>query len=108
MPNTYYAGSLVRVATYTGPAATPVGGFRDANGNLADPTTITLQYRQGPSGTPTTVTYPTAPVVKDAVGCYHADLDTTGSPETPWTYAWQGTGTVQAVAENTFIVRTLF
>jgi hypothetical protein len=108
VPNTYFAGSLVTVATYTGPIGNPTGGFRDANGNLADPTTVTLAYRLGATGTPITAVYPAAPIVKDAVGLYRAALDTTGSPETPWTYAFEGTGAVQAVAENTFIVRTLF
>ena len=107
MPNNYLAGSLIRVATYTGPINNPVGGFRDQNGNLADPVTVTLEYRQGPGGTLTTVTYPSAPIVKDGTGLYHADLDTTGSPEQPWEYAWIGTGAVQAVASNNFVVRLL-
>jgi hypothetical protein len=108
VPNTYYAGSLVIVANYTGPVSNPTGGFRDINGNLADPTTVTLLYRQGATGAPTTVVYPDARIIKDAVGLYHAALDSTGSPEIPWTYAWEGSGAVQAVAENVFIVRTLF
>jgi hypothetical protein len=108
VPNTYYAGSLVMVATYAGPVGNPTGGFRDINGNLADPTTVTLQYRLGATGAPITVVYPDARIIKDAVGLYRSGLDTTGSPEISWTYAWEGTGAVQAVAENTFIVRTLF
>jgi hypothetical protein len=104
--NTYPAGALVRVATYSGTIASPVGGFRDASGNLADPTVVTLQYRAGPPGQPvTTVTYPASPVVRDAPGLYHADLDTTASPTAVWTYWWDGTGAVQAPASNTFSVQ---
>ena len=109
MPNTYYAGTLVRVATYTGTVAspTPGTGFRDQNGSLADPTTITLSYREGTSGALVTAVYPAAPVIRDGAGLYHADLDTTGSPEEPWEYAWQGTGAVQASASGFFLVRIL-
>lgn len=105
MANTYPAGSLVRVATYTGAIGSPTGGFRDANGNLADPTTITLKYSSG--GTTTTVVYPSAPIIKDGVGLYHADLDTTVNSSTKsweWTYEWLGTGTIQAGAQSTFDV----
>lgn len=104
--NSYLAGTLVRVATYSGSTSSPVGGFRDATGTLADPTTVTLKYRAG-TGAVTTVTYPSAPVVKDATGLYHADLDTTGSATTApviWLYEWIGTGTVQAPAQNQFEV----
>jgi hypothetical protein len=107
VPNTYLAGSLVRVATYTGPVGNPTGGFRDENGDLADPTTVVLEYREGLGGSLVTVTYPASPLVKDGTGLYHADLDTTGSPEAPWEYALIGIGAVQAVASNVFIVRLL-
>lgn len=107
MPNTYFAGSLVEVATYTGSSISPAGGFRDEAGDLADPTVIELEYRQGTNGTLTTVTYPDARIIKDGTGLYRSRLDTTGSPEEPWEYAWVGTGAVQAVASNFFIVRTL-
>lgn len=105
--NSYLDGSLVTVATYTGSVANPVGGFRDANGNLADPTTVTLKYAK--AGSPeTVVVYPAAPIIKDAVGLYRANIDSTGSaPVNPiiWSYEWIGTGTVQAPAQNQFEVR---
>lgn len=105
--NSYIDGSLVRVATYSGPVASPLGGFRDINGNLADPTTVVLKYQ--PAGSPeVTVTYPAAPIVKDATGLYHADEDTTGAaPVNPviCSYRWIGTGAVQATAQNAFEVR---
>jgi len=103
--NSYLAGSLVRVATYSGPILSPAGGFRDVNGNLADPTTVTLQYRPGTGQAVVTVTYPSAPIVKDGVGLYHADLDTTPATATGvWTYECIGTGAVQAPARNAFAV----
>jgi hypothetical protein len=107
--NTYLAGNIVRVATYSGTIAAPVGGFRDQNGTLADPTTITLSYRKGPAAAIVTVTYPAAPIVRDGAGLYHADLDTTGqSPSATWPYEWTGTGTIQAAAGNAFIVDAPF
>jgi hypothetical protein len=105
MNNTYLAGSLVRVATYTGGLANPVGGFRDANGVLADPSQITLKYQPGVDAEPVTVVFPASPVIQDGTGLYHADIDTTGADTDTWTYLWQGTGSVQAVAEGTFGVQ---
>jgi hypothetical protein len=106
MANQYLTGSLVRVACYSGTVAAPVGGFRDANGNLADPSVIILKYKPGAKAATITVTFPTAPIVKDAVGLYHADIDTTGLliPLDEWTYEWVGTGTIQAAAKAIFEV----
>jgi hypothetical protein len=106
MNNTYLAGSLVRVATYAGDIASPVGGFRDADGVLADPTTVTLRYRPGVLAEVVTVIYPAVPVARDAAGLYRADLDTTGFTTDTWTYEWIGTGEVQAIASGTFQVQT--
>lgn len=105
MNNTYLAGSLVRVATYAGSLADPVGGFRDADGVLADPTAVTLKYRPGAQASVITVVYPATPVVRDEAGLYHADLDTTAAATDTWTYEWIGTGDVQAIAEGTFQVQ---
>lgn len=105
MNNTYLAGTLVRVATYAGDIISPVGGFRDDTGTLADPTTITLKYRPGVSASVVTVIYPAAQIVRDDAGLYHADLDTTGAQSDTWTYEWIGTGNVQAIADNTFQVQ---
>jgi len=103
--NSYLAGSLVRVATYSGPISSPTGGFRDATGTLADPTTVTLSYRPGPGQALVVVTYPSAPIIKDGTGLYHADLDTTAATVSAvWTYEWDGTGAVQAPARNSFAV----
>ncbi|SRR5216684_76912 len=107
MANKYTAGALVRVATYTGTIAAPTGGFRDINNALIDPTAVTLKYKPGPGVATITVLYPAAPVIKDAVGLYHADLDTTGGatpPLTEWAYEWIGTGVCQATAKAVFEV----
>lgn len=105
MDNTYLAGSLVRVATYAGSIADPVGGFRDADGILADPTTVTLKYRPGAQAQVVTVAYPAVPLARDDAGLYHADLDTTGADTDTWTYEWVGTGEVQAIASGAFQVQ---
>jgi hypothetical protein len=107
MANTYPAGSLVQVANYSGSLATPTGGFRSNSGALSDPTAIILKYRPGTLAAVITVTYPTAPIVKDGVGLYHAWLDTTTVSLTPideWEYEWFGTGAIQAAAKNFFEV----
>ena len=103
--NSYPAGTLVRVATYTGTVLNPVGGFRDSSGALADPVIVTLAYRTSQTGLFTTVTYPAPPLARDGVGLYHADLDTTGGGGHVWTYVLDGIGGVQAIAGNSFIVR---
>jgi hypothetical protein len=107
--STYTAGNLIRVATYTGTVSSPSGGFVNEAGDLADPTAITLSYRPGTGQAVITVTYPSSPIVRDAAGLYHADLDTTGAViSSTWTYEWAGTGAVQACAANAFIVDVPF
>ena len=107
--NTYLAGNIVRVATYSGTIASPVGGFQDQNGVPADPTTVTLSYRPGPGTSVIAIIYPDARIVKDGTGLYHADLDTTGtSPSATWTYEWSGTGAIIAAADNAFIATAPF
>jgi hypothetical protein len=110
MVNTYYTGSLVRMATYSGTLATPTGGFRDVNGNLADPTTVVLKYKPGSAAATVTITFPDVRISKDAVGLYHADVDTTGLLPAgvaldEWTYEWIGTGAIIAPALNIFEVK---
>jgi hypothetical protein len=105
MNNTYLAGSLVRVATYAGSVASPVGGFTDSDGNLVDPEQVTLKYQPGATAEVVTVTYPSPPTTRDGTGLYHADLDTTGFPTDTWTYLWEGSGGAQAAADSTFGVQ---
>lgn len=42
--------------------------------------------------------------IHDSTGFYHYDVDTTGKPGL-YTYEWIGTGAVQAIAANQFIVK---
>ena len=102
MAGPYVAGSLIRVSSYGGTIAFPTDGYRDINGNLIDPASVILTYIDG-QGTRHTVTYPTAPIIKDGTGLYHADLDTT-SLAGSWSYEWSSTGTGQAAKIGTFIV----
>lgn len=90
----YTAGALVRVATwYIDPTSNLLkDGYKDANGNPADPTTVTLKWKT-PDGVTHSFNYPAAPIVKSptqqgvTVGLYQADLDTTGLPG-DWWYEW--------------------
>jgi hypothetical protein len=94
--NTYMSGSLVRTSA----------AYTDVNGAPADPTSVILKYKQG-NGATQTVTYPTAPIVRDATGAYHADLDTSG-----WAgpgnrldiQQWTGTGVVVAIGTDSYDV----
>ena len=93
--NAHQAGDLVRVtAAFTDPADdTPV-----------DPDDVLLDVRKG-DGSTATHAFSTSPatVVKDSVGNYHADLDTTGLAGT-WHYRWYSTGAGQAAEHNVFTV----
>jgi hypothetical protein len=93
----YISGSLV----------TSTATFKDRTGALADPATITLKYNKN-GGAVTTVVYPATPIVRDGVGVYHADFDTTGwtSPsDQKWITEWTGTGGgVQAINSDDWAV----
>lgn len=92
MANTYDIGDVVRVtATFT-----------NSSGAAADPTAI-LMKQKDPTPTTTTYTYLTdVALVKDSTGVYHVDVYPTIAGT--WYYRFEGTGTVQAASENSFIV----
>lgn len=96
--NPYFQGDLVNVTTGS-------TGFVDANGDAVDPTGLTLTVgRRGATGAET-YTYGVGDViVKDSVGNYEADIDTTLFVPDAWWYRWEGTGAAQAVNEGTFLV----
>ena len=73
--------------------------FRDVDGFVADPTTVTLAVLR-PGDTASIEVTPT----RDAAGIYHGDHepDTAGT----WTYRFAGTGDQVAAEEGTFTVRT--
>lgn len=79
--------------------------FQDLNGNLTDPTTITLTVRK-PNSPSVTYAYALSPaiVTKDAVGKYHVDLDLHLSGA--WKYKWAGAGAVIAAEEGRIFVRS--
>lgn len=89
MANTYPAGSLVRVTT-----AFTVSGV------ATDPSAITLQLKTPGSGVVSLV-YGSSLIVRDGVGQYHYDWQTTLSGLYP--YRWIGTGVVVAANENEFL-----
>lgn len=91
--NSYDVGSVVSV----------IGTFKDKAQVVQDPTTVTLKLKD-PSGTSFTYTYALAQVIKDSVGVYRKDVDTTLKPG-KWLYRWESTGQYQAASDNAFIVR---
>jgi hypothetical protein len=87
----YAVGALVRVSA----------SYVDINNVAIDPTAVILSYKN-PLGVKTTFTYPTS-IIKDSVGHYHYDIDTTGGVGV-WYYRWSSTGTGQAAADQSFTV----
>ena len=106
MMNTYQTGSLITVSNTDYSSA----GFIETSTLLpADPAVVTLSVIiSGVEQTPSTYVSgsTTGPytIVKDGVGLYSAELDTTGQPG-EWIYRWSGTGGgPQAIKSNTFTV----
>lgn len=78
--------------------------FYDANDQLADPTTIIVEFTE-PGQAEVQLTWPAAstpPVVKDAVGRFH--FDWTMAREGTHTYKYRGTGAVAAAGAGGFVV----
>lgn len=89
----YSVGDLIRITAE----------FRDADGVLADPTAVIFHYKAYNIGQ-TTLTYGTdAAVVRSSTGVYYVELSATH--DGPWYYRVEGTGAVQAAAEDYFTVR---
>ncbi len=100
-------------AIYTdGDVVTVSASFASSTGAAADPTTVKLDYKRPFDTVKTTITYPSAPIVRDSTGNYHANLDTTGQSGNTeaWIYQWyspQG-DPVQAISkpdQGVFFVR---
>lgn len=111
----YKAGGVVTVATwYLNQQGVLADGFKDRNGNPADPSTVTLLWftpdgvRHSASGAPSSLP---APIVRSATtqgvsaGLFQADLDTTALPGT-WTYQWMAPDgdPVQSIEVGVFVV----
>ena len=84
--STVYEGSTLRF--YTSHA------FTSISGTAVDPDTVTFawQVQGGASGKYTYTNGsgdPSSVIVRDGVGLYHADIDTTSRPGT-WVWRWSG------------------
>lgn len=91
-PNAYEEGDLVTVTA-----------LWKVSGAVADPTTVTLQFRDG-SGPKTVWVYGGAgSIVRDSMGAYHADLNTTGRAGL-WVYEWNGLGAANKSQSGSFSV----
>jgi len=93
--NAYTKGQLVKSqATFT-----------DGDGNVLDPTTVTVQY-ESPTGTVTTKVYVTdVEVVKSSTGVYYININ--ANEVGRWYIYWSSTGTGQAAKESAFRVCNL-
>lgn len=91
--NTYHVGQLVRLPLT----------FRDINGTLTDPTTVTLSVKD-PLGNETVYTLTSVPVAltRDSVGAYHVDITVT-TPNV-WSMHCASTGAVQTGGDSQFYV----
>lgn len=78
--------------------------FKDFDGALIDPTTVTV-YTLGPSSTvPDTWVYGTdVEVVKEGTGTYYMDIET-DSETGVWYWRVAGTGSINNVKQGTFYV----
>jgi hypothetical protein len=67
----YFTTQAIRLSNWTGPLATPTGGYLNQAGALYDPATPTLRYRL-PGSTVTSVSG--AGLVRDGIGLYHLNV----------------------------------
>jgi hypothetical protein len=88
------------MACYGGTVASPTDGFRDAAGVLIDPTTVRLKYK-APGAAVVIFTFGTGEIIKDGVGLYHYDADTTALVGV-WSYEWLSPN--QAIKPSSFQV----
>jgi hypothetical protein len=86
-------GDLVRVT----------GVFKDINGTLVDPTTVTLKVMD-PSGNIDTYTYAASPneIIRLSIGTFYRDVNADESGE--WRLEWQSTGDAQGSQLTQFVV----
>lgn len=68
----FFANEAIRLSNWTGPSATPTGGFLNESGVLYDPATPTLRYRLPGSSGPTSVSG--GSLVHDGTGLYHLNV----------------------------------
>ncbi len=93
MVTEYDIGDLVRSST----------SFTNTAGAATDPTVINVKFRLK-DGAITTYVYSTdAELVKDSTGEYHVDISASAAG-TVYVY-WNGTGTVVAADEDSWVVK---
>jgi hypothetical protein len=92
----YDVGDVVRITV----------SFTDIDGEVADPTDVSVSYRV-PRGTITTLAYGTdAEVVKDSSGVYYVDVAVPAAASgSKLQYRWVGTGAIVAAVEGEITVR---
>lgn len=96
--NHYVQGELVRVW----------GRFKNFQGALTDPTTISILVRTPePNGATTTYTFAGGQVLKLETGVYYYDVDTS-SKSGVWSYRVVGTGALQAAGQGQFTADAAF
>lgn len=76
----------------TGDTARITGTFRDEDGNLVNPSTVTFTYRD-PAGTETQLVYgdDSARVVRPSTGTFYVDVDLDAVGR--WAWSWDADGT---------------
>lgn len=93
--NSYDVGDLVRMSSV----------FYDDDGNLADPSTITLKVKDIAGTVSTYVFGVAAEVVRDKLGHYHADIEIDGAGDGFWFFRWEGIGAIIAAEERKIQIR---
>ena len=80
--------------------------FKDLNGDIADPSTITLGVKTA-GGVTTNYVYNTATqVVRESLGVFYANIQFNEAGS--WYYEWVGTGAVSIVGQRKVIVDEQF
>ena len=95
--SSYWQGQLVRLETTV----------TDLDGNLVDPTTLTLKYGQS-GGIPTVLTWAGGQIIRDSLGMFHADVPAVAQI-TPQQidYEFIATGAATAAGAGRFTVKKL-
>jgi hypothetical protein len=76
--------------------------FRNVDGNLTDPTTVTLRHTEPGQAAVNYVFGTDSEVVKESLGIFHVDYLADAVGEHKW--RWLGTGTVQIAVKGGFFI----
>jgi len=88
---------VVRMPIYVTDTVRLNAEFRDFDGTLTDPTTVTLKHKD-PSGNTATLTNASLTNPIDGQWYYDLDVDEAGT----WQYSWEGAGVVDKYEVDTF------